>query len=150
MQAAALSGTLGDMDSTGTTRLLAVGSLMGAATAIRMGRTYVKAAPEQTLELLDLWLDASEPKPKADAAKKFRTGVIDAARKNTQSVLNEVELALEDVDWLTTPRKERKDKTRPSARTRLASKPPKRKPRPKRSPKPSPKRRKPAGKPTPT
>jgi hypothetical protein len=128
------------MDSTGTTRLLAVGSVMGAATAIRMGRTYVKVASEQTLKLLDLWLDASEPKPERDAAKKFRTGVIDAARENTQSVLKEVELGLEDVDWLTTPRKERKDKTLPSARTKLASKAPKRTPK-KRAGKPSTQRR---------
>jgi hypothetical protein len=99
------------------------------------------------LKLLDLWLDASESKPEPDAAKKFRTGVIDAARKNTQCALKEVELGLEDVDWLTTPRKQRKDKTMPSARAKVASRPAKGTPPTKRPTRPSSKRPKTADKP---
>jgi hypothetical protein len=106
------------VDSTGTTRLLAVGSVTSAATAIRIGRTYAKAVSKQTPKLLDLWLEACEPEAKPDAAKRFRSGVIRAARENTKSALDHVEGGLDDLEWFTTPRKEKRGKARPGARAK--------------------------------
>jgi len=92
------------MSSSGTTRLLAVGSVMSAATAVRMGRGYVKVWSKETPKLLDLWLEALDPESESKAPGKFRDELIKATRKSKDVVCAEVERGISDVEKFTAPK----------------------------------------------
>jgi|SRR4029077_2233964 hypothetical protein len=87
-----------------SSRLIAVGPLLGAATAYRIGVGYLTSWYERTPELVDLWLDAWGPTADApQAATTFHKRFIEAADKSAQLVADEFKRGLEEVDYWTRP-----------------------------------------------
>jgi polyhydroxyalkanoate synthesis regulator phasin len=82
--------------------MLAVGSLMSAATAFRVGVGYVILWSAEAPRLLDLWLKAGEATAEADeAGRTLRDELLRAARYATNSVNNELLRGIDDVDRFT-------------------------------------------------
>ena len=83
-------------------RMLAVGSVMSAATAFRVGATSLTLWSEQAPKLMQHWLKAEEDK--ADAATELRKELFDAARDGAKRVNEEVVRGIDDADRFTKPR----------------------------------------------
>ena len=88
---------------------------MSAATAFRVGRLYARTVRNNTSKLFELWLDACDPEPEAEARKKFREEVIKVASDYTTSACKDVQKGLDDVDGFAASRKERKEKEEAAA-----------------------------------
>jgi hypothetical protein len=101
------------MESSGTSRLLVVGSTMGAATAVRIGRIYAQTVRDETSKLLKLWLDACDPEPEPDARRKFREEVIEVARTYATQAWTEIQKGISDTDGYAASRREREEKVQP-------------------------------------
>ena len=86
-------------------RTLAVGSVMSAATAYRVGVSYAKLWSEQGPRLLDLWLKAGEGTPAASKAETMlRDELFKTARHAAKRVNAEVVGGIDDVDRFTKPK----------------------------------------------
>ena len=83
-------------------RMLAVGSVMSAATAFRVGATSLTLWSEQAPKLMEHWLKAEEDE--AEAGTDLRKELLDAARDGANRVNYEVVRGIEDADRFTTPR----------------------------------------------
>ena len=90
------------MSSPGMSRMLAVGSVMSAATAFRVGATSLTLWSEQAPKLMQHWLKPEEDK--ADAATELRKELFDAARDGAKRVNEEVVRGIDDADRFTKPR----------------------------------------------
>src|SRR5437764_12575691 len=84
------------MSSPGSARTLAVGSVMSAATAFRVGATSLTLWSEQAPKLMEHWLKAEEDDD--DAARKLRDELFAAARDGAKRVNDEVLRGIDDAD----------------------------------------------------
>jgi hypothetical protein len=90
------------MNSASMSRTAAVGSVMGAATAFRVGASCLALWSKQAPQMLDLWLKAGEDTKAANAAeRKLRDEVIKTARDTSDRVHGEVVRGINHVDRFT-------------------------------------------------
>ena len=82
--------------------MLAVGSVMSAATAFRVGATSLTLWSEQAPKLMELWLKAEEDE--GDAVTKLRDEVFTTARDAAKRVNVELVGGINDADRFTKPR----------------------------------------------
>src|SRR5437763_4570017 len=83
------------MSSPGMSRTLAVGSVMSAATAFRVGATSLTLWSKQAPKLMELWLKGEEDD---DAARNLRDELFEGAREAAKRVNNEVLRGIDDAD----------------------------------------------------
>src|SRR2546423_14813136 len=84
------------MSSPGMSRMLAVGSVMSAATAFRVGATSLTLWSEQAPKLMELWLKAEEDEDKAGT--KLRDEVFTTARDAAERINIELVGGINDAD----------------------------------------------------
>src|SRR2546421_13025211 len=107
------------MSSPGMSRMLAVGSVMSAATAFRVGATSLTLWSEQAPKLMELWLKAEEDEDKAGT--KLRDEVFTTARDAAERINIELVGGINDADRFTKPRSGTPAK--PQARTPAKTRP---------------------------